>query len=89
MMTEAEEEQFEAKFEALAGMPSIVITPPMPIKASKMPASTGATIVVVESASETKPLARPYCALGTIRLIAAEKAGNWNASNAPAKAPAT
>ena len=28
MMTEAAEEQFEAKFEALAGMPSIVITPP-------------------------------------------------------------
>ena len=50
----------------------MTIMPPMPMTARSTPASTGAAMAEVDSASDSIPLARAYCALGSIMEIAAE-----------------
>ena len=67
----------------------MAMMPPSPTNGSSTPARIGAMMPLADSASESMPLARPYCSFLSIRLMEAEKAGNWKDSKIPAKAPAT
>ena len=68
---------------------SKVMTPRIPTTGRSIPAATGAKMPEADWERLFMPWARAYCSLGSIMVMAAEKAGKWKAWKAPAKAVVT
>ena len=62
---------------------SMIKMPLRPMGTIKAPASMGARMREAGPAISSMPLARAYCPLGIIMVIAAEKAGHWKPLKIP------